>query len=68
MALQQRINLSQLNELELQNLREIIGGHQTMISKFNHYAENCKDPQIKQMFSQSAREAQTTVQNLIQSL
>ncbi|EOD01550.1 hypothetical protein [Caldisalinibacter kiritimatiensis] len=68
MTVQSKLNLSQLNQMELQNLREIISGHQTMISKLNSYAQSCQDPQIKRMFQQGAQSAQTTVQNLTQSL
>ncbi len=68
MTLQNKLNLNQLNEMELQSLREIISGHKTMVSKFNTYAEQCSDPQLKQMFKQSAQSAQTTVQNLTQSI
>lgn len=68
MTLQNKLTLNQLSENELQNLREIISGHQTMINKFNDYAQNCQDAKIKQMFQESAQSAQTTVQNLIQSL
>jgi hypothetical protein len=68
MTLQNKLNLTQLNQMELQNLREIISGHQTMVTKLNDYAQKCNDPQIKQMFQQAAQSAQTTVQNLTQSL
>ncbi|MTI65691.1 MAG: hypothetical protein FH753_03735 [Firmicutes bacterium] len=68
MTLQNKLNLNQLNEIELQNLREIVSSHQTMINKFNEYAQKCQDQQLKQMFQKSAQEAQTTVQNLTQSL
>ncbi|WP_026894551.1 hypothetical protein [Clostridiisalibacter paucivorans] len=68
MTLQNKLNLNQLNELEAQNLREIIGSHQNMVAKFNDYAQRCQDGQIKQMFQQAAQEAQTTAQNLTDSL
>ncbi len=68
MSLKNKINLNQLSEVELQNIREIVGSHQTMIPKFNAYAQGCQDAQIKQMFQKSAQSAQETVQNLTQSL
>ncbi len=54
-----------LNQLELQNLRELIGSHQMMVSKLNTYAQQCQDPQVKQLFEQSAQSAQTTTQKLM---
>lgn len=68
MALKNSINLGNINQMELQYLREIIGAHQTMATKFDFYANQCQDPQIKQLFKQSSQDAQTTATNLINSL
>ena len=68
MALQNPLNLNQINQLELQNLREIISSHKLMNTKLNEYASMCQDTQLKQMFSQGAQDANTTAQNLIQSM
>ncbi|KNF07210.1 hypothetical protein CLPU_21c00280 [Gottschalkia purinilytica] len=68
MALQNTLNLSQISQIELQNLREIVSSHQLMGKKLNEYANQCEDAQIKQMFQQAAQEANTTAQSLIQSL
>ncbi|KAB3533221.1 spore coat protein [Alkaliphilus serpentinus] len=57
--------MNQLNQLELQNLRHLIGSHQTMSRKLTDYANQCQDPQIKQMFQQSAQSAQQNVQRLM---
>mgnify|MGYP000849088907 CR=1 FL=1 len=58
----------QLNELELQNLRHLIGSHETAYKKLTTYAEQCSDPQIKQMFQKSAQDAMNTKQKLMSFL
>jgi len=68
MPLKNSINMGNINQLELQNLREIIGDHQTMVTKFDFYSNQCQDPQLKQLFKQSSQDAQMTVTNLINSL
>ena len=57
--------MPKLNELELQNVRHLIGAHDTSFQKLTSYAENCTDPQIKQMFQKSAQDALDTKQKLI---
>lgn len=54
-----------LNQVELQNLRHLIGAHETSAKKLNAYSSQCVDPQIKQMFAQSATEAENTKQKLM---
>lgn len=68
MALQNPLNLGQINQMELQNLREIVSSHKLMSTKLNEYASMCQDTQLKQMFSQGAQDANTTAQNLTQSI
>lgn len=57
-----------LNQIELQNLRHLIGDHENAEKKLNFYAENCQDPQIKQMFQQSAQAAGQTRTKLMSFL
>lgn len=54
-----------LNKQELQNVRHLIGSHETASKKLEEYARHCTDPQIKQMFSQSAQSAQSAKQKLL---
>ena len=54
-----------LNQVELQNLRHLIGAQDITYQKFNNYASQCVDPQIKQLFSKSAQDALNTKQKLI---
>ena len=57
-----------LNHQELQTLRHLIGSHETAEKKLNFYAEQCQDPQSKQMFKQSAQSASQTRQKLLSFL
>lgn len=57
--------MSQLNQLELQNLRHLISNHQMVSTKLNDYAQQCNDQQVKQMFQQAAQSAQTNAQKLM---
>ncbi|MGR6835225.1 hypothetical protein [Syntrophomonas erecta] len=54
-----------LNQMELQNLRHLIGSHATAEKKLNFYSEQCSDPQVKQLFQQSAQSASQTRQKLM---
>ncbi len=54
-----------LNQVELQNLRHLIGGADTCYQKLNTYAEQAVDPQIKQAFTKSAQDALNTKQKLM---
>ena len=57
--------MTQLNEQELQNLRHLIGSHETSYQKLNQYAQQSSDPQVKQIFQKSAQDAQNTKQKLM---
>lgn len=60
--------MTQLNELELQNLRHLIGSHETAYQKLTTYAQQATDPQVKQYFQKSAQDAQRTKQQLLSLL
>jgi hypothetical protein len=60
--------MSQLNQQELQNLRHLIGAHDTAFQKMTTYAQQCTDPQAKAYFSKSAQDAQKTKQQLLSFL
>lgn len=57
-----------LTQQELQNLRHLISSHELAEKKFNSFAEACTDPQLKQMFQQSAKSASQTRQKLMSFL
>ena len=54
--------------MELQNLRHLIGEHDTAIQKLTEYAQQAQDPQLKQMLQQSTQSAQDTKQQLMSFL
>lgn len=60
--------MSQLNQMELQNVRHLIGSHETAAQKLEAYAQSITDPQIKQMFQQSAQDARSAKQKLMSFL
>ena len=57
--------MANLNQVELQNLRHLIGAHETSYQKLNNYANQCVDPQIKQMFTKAAQDSLNTKQKLL---
>lgn len=61
-------SVTKLNQLELQNLRHLIGSHEMAYQKLSTYAQQCTDPQLKQLFQQSAQEAQQNKQRLMSFL
>ena len=59
------VKMADLTQVELQNLRHLIGTQETSYQKFNSYAESCVDPQIKQLFTKSAQDSLNTKQKLM---
>ena len=68
MAHLNQVDLTNLTQQELQNLRHIIDGHKTMVAKLSDYASRCEDRQVKEMFTQAAQSAKTTVDQLTNQL
>ena len=60
--------MANLNQAELQNLRHLIGSHDTTYQKLNNYASNAVDPQIKQIFTKAAQDSLNTKQKLLSFL
>lgn len=60
--------MHELNHLELQNLRHLIGAHDNTYQKLETYAQEAKDPQVKAFFQKSAQDAQNTKQQLMSFL
>lgn len=60
--------MAQLNQSELQNLRHLIGAHETAFQKMQTYAQQAMDPQVKSYFEKSAKDAQNTKQKLMSFL
>ncbi len=57
--------MATLTQVELQNLKHLISAHDTSYQKFNTYASQCVDPQIKQMFTKAAQDSLNTKQKLL---
>ncbi len=57
-----------LSQIELQDLRHLIGSQDTNYQKLTNYANSCVDPQIKQMFTKSAQDCLNTKQKLMSFL
>ena len=57
--------MADLNQMELQHLRNLIGAHETAYQKSNTYSSQVVDPQIKQLFTKSAQDALNTKQKLM---
>ena len=60
--------MSNISELELQNLRHLIGGFETTHCKLQEYATEAKDPQVKQFFDKGAKSAMENKQQLMKFL
>lgn len=57
--------MADLTQVELENLRHIIGAQDTMYQKLNTYSAQCVDPQIKQMFTKAAQDSLNIKQKLL---
>lgn len=60
--------MTDISELDLQNLRHLIGGFDTTHCKMQDYAQKAEDMEVKQFFQKSAQSAQQTKQQLMQFL
>ncbi len=60
--------MSQINALELQNLRHMVGGHDNCVKKLETYAQQCQDQTLKQMFQKDANDAKGSKQKLMSFL
>ncbi|MBS6397639.1 MAG: hypothetical protein KH452_10905 [Clostridiales bacterium] len=57
--------MSELSELDVQNLRHLIGGSETCQNKFDAYAQQATDQQVKQYFQQASQSAKENKQQLM---
>ena len=60
--------MSDISELDLQNLRHLIGGFDTTHCKMQEYAKEAEDPKVKQFFEKGARSAMENQQQLMKFL
>lgn len=57
--------MQNLNHLELQNLRHLIGAHETVANKLNEYSQQCTDANLKEILKCDAQDAQNNRQKLL---
>ena len=57
-----------ISELDLQNLRHLIGGFDTTHCKMEEYAQQASDMEVRQFFQKSAQSAMNSKQQLMQYL
>ncbi len=60
--------MANISELELQNLRHLIGGYDTTHCKMKDYAESAQDTKIRQFFEKGAKSAMENKQQLMKFL
>lgn len=60
--------MTEISELDLQNLRHLIGGFETTHCKMDAYAQQASDAQVKHFFQKSAQSAMQSKQQLMQFL
>ncbi len=57
--------MANINQLELQNLRHLIGAHCTIEKKLNFYSEQCTDTTLKNMLKKDADDAKNSKDKLM---
>lgn len=60
--------MANISELELQNLRHLIGGFDTTHCKLKEYAACAQDAKVKQFFEKGAQSAMDNKQTLMKFL
>ncbi|AWZ48478.1 hypothetical protein C3495_06450 [Clostridiaceae bacterium 14S0207] len=60
--------MTNLSQLELQNLRHLIGSHETIANKLDDYAKQCTDKELCNMFKCDAQDARNSKEKLMNFL
>ena len=60
--------MAEISVLDLQNLRHLITGYETTHGKMTAYANQAKDPEVKQLFQDAANSAMKNKQDLMKFL
>ena len=60
--------MTKISELELQNLRHLIGGFDTTHCKLQEYSKEATDTKVKQFFEKGAQSAMENKQQLMKFL
>lgn len=61
-------HMSNLSELDLQNLRHLMGGYDVTHCKMKEYAQCASDTKVKQFFEKGAQSAMQNKQQLMEYL
>jgi len=64
----EEIEMTNLTEVELQHVRHLLQFGETDVEKFNSYAQNAQDQQVKQFFEKSAQSSEKNRQTILQFL
>lgn len=57
--------MADLNKLELQNLRHLIGAHCTIEKKLEFYSQQCTDPTLQNLMKNDAEAAKQSKDKLM---
>lgn len=57
--------MSQINLLELEHLRHLIGAHDTISNKLESFSSQCSDQQVADMLKTDAQDAKQNKQKLM---
>ncbi len=57
--------MANLNQVELQHIRHMVGAHGTVANKLDAMSQQCTDQQIKQMLQDDAQDARNSKQKLM---
>ncbi len=57
--------MANLNQLELQHIRHMVGAHGTVANKLEAMSQQCTDPQLQQMLKDDAQDAKNSKQKLM---
>lgn len=60
--------MANLNEIELQNIRHLLQFGESDYEKYQLYAQNAQDQNVKQFFQQKAQSCQTEKQTILNFL
>lgn len=60
--------MTNLTEVELQHVRHLLQFGETDVEKFNNYAQNSQDQEVKQFFEKSAQSCEKNRQTILQFL
>lgn len=60
--------MSQISQLDLQNLRHLIGGYETTNDKMKEYAAQATDEQVKQFFEDGIKSSMENKHTLMEFL